>query len=464
MVVGEVAERTGVAVIGGGPGGYAAALRCAANGAQVTLIERDAVGGTCLNVGCIPSKTLLHAAAVVGAARRGAVPGVALTAEVDPVAMLQHRLDVVETLTGGVRALLSAAGVDVWSGHASFARANRLAVTTGDQVRHLEFDHVVLATGSSPIALPHLPTDGVRVLDSTGALALDRVPESMVIVGGGYIGVELGTAFANLGTAVTIVEAAPRLLPAMDRRAGSAVARRLKELGAAVRTSTTAGAPTASGIELTTANGGTEEVEADTIVVAVGRRPNTAGLGLERAGVTADEAGHVPVDAQGRAGHNIWALGDLTAGPALAHKATAEAEVVAAAIAGGTATFDPRSIPEVVFGDPEVVRVGASADDEAAAGRSVRVARFPHVAGARSRTVGDTSGFVQLVADDAGTVIGALAVGAHVAELAGELSTLVELCVALDEVAEIIHPHPTMSEGIVEAALMGVGRPLHGRS
>lgn len=462
MVVGEVAERTQVAVVGGGPGGYAAALRCAANGAQVTLIERDAVGGTCLNVGCIPSKTLLHAAAAVGSARRGAVPGVDMSPTVDPVAMLAHRREVVATLTGGVRSLLSAAGVDVWTGNASFSRPNRLAVAEGDQVRHLEFDDVVLATGSSPIGLPHLPPDGERILDSTGALALDRIPSTMVIVGGGYIGVELGTAYANLGSQVTIVESAGRILPAMERRVGSAVARRLKELGATVLTSTTAGEPTDTGIKLVSAKGDESTVEAECIVVAVGRRPNSAGLGLERVGVEPGPTGHVEVDAQGRAAPKVWAIGDLTRGPALAHKATAEAEVVADALAGGTRTFDPRAIPEVVFGDPEVVRVGV--DPDSVDGATLRIARFPHVSGARSRTLDDTSGFVQLVADEAGTVIGATAVGAHVAELAGELATLVELCVSLDEVAEIIHPHPTMSEGIAEAAWIAVGRPLHGRS
>lgn len=468
MVVGEVAERADVVVVGAGPGGYVAALRCAAAGRSVIVIERDRVGGTCLNVGCIPSKTLIHAASAVGAARRDAIPGVQIDTAVDAAAMRDHRDAVVATLTNGVSALLADAGVELWHGEASFSRANRLAITSGDQVRHLEFGDVIVATGSTPVDLPKLPFDGQRVLDSTAALALDRVPASVAVVGGGYIGLELGTALANLGSQVSIIEAADHLLPAIDRIAGSAIARRLRSMGVSVLTNTVAHELTGSGLAVRPSQSGANagsgtEIEAEVVIVAVGRRPVTDQIGLDRAGVVVTASGHIDVDGQGRAGPGVWAIGDVVAGPALAHKATSEAEVVADALTGGHRRLDHRTIPEVVFCDPEVVRVGASAADEIAAGRHVDVATFHHVAGSRSRTVNDTSGFVQLVGDEQGTVIGALAVGPHVAELAGELSMIVELCVTADELTHIVHAHPTMSEGIVEAAHQLSGRPLHGR-
>lgn len=458
MVVGEVAGRADVVVIGAGPGGYVAALRCADlldvknTGARVVLIEREAVGGVCLNVGCIPSKVLIHSADVADLARHSSEWGVDLTARVDLERLHAHRRSTIEDLTGGVATLLDHAGVERWEGAARFSKPDRLAVVTGADVRHLEFANCIIATGSRPATLDSLPIDGERIVDSTGALEFDEVPGKLVVVGGGYIGVELGTAWAKLGASVTIIEGSDALLPAMDRRLSSAVHKRLGELDVSV--------------VLNTFVSGVDDpllADADRIIVAVGRTPNTDDLGLDTANVPVTANGHITVGPDRRATRKIYAIGDVTEGPALAHKASAEAEVAASVIAGQPAAFDPAAIPEIVFSDPEVASVGLTKAAAAEQGIDASVFRFPFAAGSRSRTLGDTAGFVQLVADEAGTIIGAQLAGAGVSELAGETALAIEMSATVEDLAATIHPHPTMSEAIAEAAHGLSGRPLHVR-
>lgn len=458
MVVGEVAGRAEVVVIGAGPGGYVAALRCADlldvknSGARVVLIEREAVGGVCLNVGCIPSKVLIHSADVAHLAEQSAEWGVELTARIDLERLHAHRRRTIDGLTSGVATLLEHAGVERWDGDARFSKPDRLAVVSGDSIRHLEFANCIVATGSRPTALSSLPIDGDRVVDSTGALEFGELPKNLVVVGGGYIGIELGTAWAKLGSNVTIIEGAKSILPAMDRRLSKVVERRLAELGVT--------------LVLDTFVAGLDDpllAEADRVVVAVGRTPNTDELGLDIANVPVDESGHISVGPDRRATRKIFAIGDVTAGPALAHKATAEAEVAAQVISGRPGAFDPAAIPEIVFSDPEVASVGLTEAGAAEQGIEPAVFRFPFVAGSRSRTIGDTAGFVQLIADEAGTIIGAQLAGAGVSELAGEMALAIELSATVEDVASTIHPHPTMSEAIAEAAHGLAGAPLHVR-
>ena len=472
MVVGELSTATDVVVIGGGPGGYTAAIRCAQFGKSVMLVERDSVGGTCLNIGCIPSKALIHAAELAHLPSSAAASGVRLTAEVDLGDIKRNIDDVVGGLTGGVATLLDNAGVTVVRGTGRFARSNRLVVTppSGDAVSHVEFEQAIVATGSRPVELADLPFAHERVLDSTGALfAIDEIPDRLVIVGGGYIGVELGTAWAKLGAGVTIVEAAPSILPELAPRLGRLVARRLRQLGVDVKTGTTARGLDGDELVLSTADatrdaasdGAAERIAADKVVVAVGRRPNTDDLGLDVVGVAPDERGLIPVDADRRATSTVLAIGDVTAGPALAHKAVAEAEVAARTVAGERAAFDPAAIPAVVFADPEVATVGMTVGAAELAGIAARGFVFPLTASARARTVGQTIGQVELIADEEGTVIGANLAGPHVSELAGEMALAIEMAATVEEVAATIHPHPTMSEGIVESALGLLGHPLH---
>lgn len=458
MVVGEVAGRADVVVIGAGPGGYVAALRCAdlldiaASGKRVVLLEREAVGGVCLNVGCIPSKVLIHAADLADLPRRSSSWGVEMTARVDLDRFHEHRRDTVARLTNGVAALLDQAGVERWTGSGRFSKPDRLAVVSGDAVRHLEFANCIVATGSRPSQLPTLPVDGDRIVDSTGALGFAEVPDHLVVVGGGYIGVELGTAWAKLGAKVTIVEGSSSLLPAMDPRLGREVRRRLDQLDVTVVLDT-----------LVTGVDDPHLVGADRIVVAVGRTPNTDDLGLDTANVPVGPTGHITVGPDRRATRRIFAIGDVTSGPALAHKASAEAEVAAKIIAGQPAAFDPAAIPEVVFSDPEVANVGHTEASAREQGTEPQVFRFPFAAGSRSRTIGDTAGFVQLVADESSTIIGAQLAGSGVSELTGELALAIELAATVEDVAATIHAHPTMSEGIAEAAHGLEGLPLHVR-
>lgn len=458
MVVGEVAGRADVVVIGAGPGGYVAALRCAdlldvaSSGKRVVLIERDAIGGVCLNVGCIPSKVLIHTAEVAHLATRSAGWGVDLTATIDMTRVHEHRRATIAQLTGGVTMLLDRAGVERWAGSARFSKPDRLAVVSGDDVRHLEFAHCIIATGSRPTKLTGLPLDGDRIVDSTGALEFPEVPPTLLVVGGGYIGIELGTAWAKLGADVTIVEGADRILPNMERRLSVEVQRSLDRLGV-----TTVVGTFVSGVDDPLV------VDADRVIVAVGRTPNTDDLGLSTAKISVDPAGLIPVGADRRATRTVFAIGDVTAGPALAHKASAEAEVAARAIAGQSAAFDPACLPEVVFSDPEIASVGHTVESAAAEGVRATSFRFPLAAGSRSRTIGDSTGFVQLVSDEAGTIIGAQMAGDGVAELIGEVALAIEMGMVAEEIASTIHPHPTRSEAIVEAAHGLLGRPLHVR-
>jgi dihydrolipoamide dehydrogenase len=473
VVVGELSTASDVVVIGGGPGGYAAAIRCAQLGRSVVLVERTAIGGTCLNVGCIPSKVLLRAAELAHLPADAAGSGVRLTAEVDLAAIKANIDDVVAGLTGGVAGLLDTAGVSVVEGTGRFARPNRLVVTPSSDgsAQHIEFGQAIVATGSRPIELPGLPFSDERIIDSTGALfAIDEVPRHLVIVGGGYIGIELGTAWAKLGAGVTIVEAAPSILPALDSRLARLTARRLAELGVDVRTGTSATSLDDDGLLLVPADQADpatgnrkagNRVAADLVVVAVGRRPNTDDLGLDVVGITPDQDGLIPVDPSRRAGPNVLAIGDVTAGPALAHKATAEAEVAARTTAGEVAAFDVAAIPAVVFADPELATVGLSTEAAARAGIDAASFVFPLRASARARTIGATVGHVELIADEEGTVIGANLAGPHVSELIGEIALAVEMAATVEEVAATIHPHPTVSEGLVEAAHGLLGRPLH---
>ncbi len=464
MVVGEVASPTDVLVIGGGPGGYAAALRCAAHGLKTTLIERDRIGGTCLNVGCIPSKALIHAAEILSQSTAASSWGIDISATLDMERLRAHVSSVVEGLTSGIGSLLEAAGVECLRGEARFSREDRVAVESGDAVRHFEFRHAIVATGSRPLGLASLPFDGHRVLDSSAAVSLDRRPETLAIVGAGYIGVELGIAFAKLGSSVSIVESMDRVLPSMDSRFGRLVARRMLELGIDLRLSSGAVGLGSEGLEIDT-GGGRVALPAEKIVVAIGRRPNTDSLGLERTGVELDDRGLIVVDPSRRASRHVLAIGDVTEGPALAHKATAEAEVAARTAAGLPAAFEPACIAQIVFSDPEIATVGSTVEEAEIDGYEVVTGRFPFAASGRARTLSSGEGFVEVVAEKgSGAVLGVHMIGTGVSELAGEAALAVEMGTTLEDLALTIHAHPTLSEGLPEAAWTALGRGLHVRS
>lgn len=465
MVVGELGEPTDLLVVGGGPGGYVAALRAAQLGREVTLVERGGearLGGDCLHVGCIPSKALIELADA--GHRVGTLAPAGLHVEglgYDLVRFQSWKGETVARLARGVSGLLASYGVKVIEGELSFARPDRAAVRAPDgSVSFLEFEDAIVATGSRPVELPALPPDDDRVLDSTGALALDAVPESVAIVGAGYIGLELGIALAKLGAQVTVVEALERVLPTVDESLTAPVLRRLRALGVTLHLGALA-----RGVddEALVIEGGRGElrVPAEKVVVAVGRRPNTDGLGLERAHVEVGLDGLVPVDEARRAAPHLAAIGDIVAGPALAHKASAEGVVAADALCGLPAAFEPAAIPAVIFTDPEVASVGLSEAEATAAGHEVAVSTYPYAGSGRAATRADREGFVRVVVDTAAElVLGVHVVGAHASELIAEGALAVEMMASPEDLAGTIHPHPTLSEGLAEAAEHVLGRPV----
>jgi dihydrolipoamide dehydrogenase len=482
MVVGELAESADLLVIGGGPGGYAAAIRAAQLGREVTLVERNGaagLGGVCLHVGCIPSKALIELA---GAAHRTAeLEAAGLRADGVTVSLERFqawRGELCARLARGVGELLGRGQVRIVHGEARFNRPDRVAVRTpDDHALFFEFQHAIVATGSRPIELPGLPFDGERVLTSTGALALTSTPKSVVVVGAGYIGLELGTALAKLGARVTVVEALDRVLPSVDKSLTAPVLRRLRALGVDVRLRTTAqrleeGALVVAGPD------GEDRVEAKRVIVAVGRVPNTEDLGLATAGIPMASNGHAGGSGDGRAmatagglievgedmraTERIAAVGDVVAGPALAHKATAEAAVAAEALSGRPATFDARAVPEVIFTDPEIGTVGLTEAQAREAGMDAVAATFPLAASGRAGTLNERDGFTRVIADRAtDRVVGVHIVGPHASELVAGGALAIELMASPGDVAATIHPHPTLSEGLHEAAALALGHPIH---
>ncbi|HEX5327847.1 MAG TPA: dihydrolipoyl dehydrogenase [Acetobacteraceae bacterium] len=464
--------RAKVLVVGGGPGGYVAAIRAGQLGLDTVLVEAGRLGGTCLIRGCIPSKALIHAAGKFDDMQR-AVGGdaVGITLREAPCIDLTRTTiwkdGIVDRLSGGVSALLHKAKVRVLAGWARFSDAKTCTVQGGDGVETIRAEHVILATGSEPASLPGLELGGA-VISSTEALSLDRVLARLMVIGAGYIGLELGTAFRKLGSDVTIIEAAERILPTWDEKLTDPVHRWLERagvtlhLGARVetldRSADTAEAVVRSG------DGAAVRISADKVLVTIGRRPLTQGWGLEAMAV--DMAGpFIRIDDCCRTSmRDVWAIGDLVGEPMLAHKASAQGEMVAELIAGARRRFDPVAIPAVCFTDPEIVSVGLSPPEAEGRGIDAIIASFPFAANGRALTMeaGADGGFVRVTARrDDHRLLGVQAVGAHVSELVGEFTLALEMGALLEDVSGTIHAHPTLTEAFREAALRGLGQAIH---
>ncbi len=464
------ALKTRVLVVGGGPGGYVAAIRAGQLGLDTILVEGGRLGGTCLIRGCIPSKALIHAAdrfAGIAGAVGGNALGIALTEKprLDLAQTVRWKDGIVDKLNAGVAALLARAKVKIIEGWATFSDAKTCTVRGGAGEVTVTAEHVVLATGSKPIALPGLPFGG-KVISSTEALALAALPRHLAVVGAGYIGLELGIALRKLGAEVTVIETADRILPRYDARLSGPVRRWLDRAGVAVHLGArVAGLDAAGNLAFTNGAGGGLAIDADKILVTIGRRPRIAGWGLEAMAVDLD-GDAVKVDDQCRTPmRDVWAIGDLVGEPMLAHKASAQGIMVAEIIAGARRHFTPAAIPAICFTEPEIVTVGLSPDEAAAAGIEAASAMFPLAANGRALTLeaGDDGGFVRIVArKDDERIVGIQAVGRHVAELAGEFAHALEMGAALGDIAGTIHAHPTLGEAFPEAALKGLGRGLHG--
>ena len=460
---------TNLLILGGGPGGYVAGIRAGQLGIDTVLVEASRLGGTCLIRGCIPSKAIIHVAGnfetMVQAAAKGGRHGISLNSapSVDFAQTVKWKEGVVDKLNNGVAMLLKRSKVRVVEGWGTFSDAKTCNVETKEGPVTIKAQNVVLAAGSLPVELPFLKFGG-DVISSTEALSLSEVPKKLAIVGAGYIGLELGIAFAKLGSQVTVVEALDKILPLYDADLTKPVARWLSKHNVTVHLGAKAKGRENGALVVETKDGKTEKIAADKILVTVGRKPATEGWGLENMGV--DMNGRfVKVDDQCRtAMKGVYAIGDLVGEPMLEHKAATQGEMVAEILAGHNLRFDPASIPAVCFTEPEIASAGAAPGDKALDGIDTVVAQFPYSANGRalSMEAGDDGGFVRIVArKDDRRVLGIQAVGAHVAELSNEFSLALEMGAVLEDLAHTIHVHPTLGEAFHESALRALGHAIH---
>ncbi len=455
MVMGDLVREVDVVVVGGGPGGYSAAFRCAELGLETVIVDAGKrLGGACLWEGCIPSKALLHVAAVISEAERAREFGVDFgepRLSLDPLRKWKAER-VVGKLARGLAGVAKSKGVEVVGGRAVFEDPRGLRVE-GDEPQKLRFRDAVIATGSLPARLPGLDLASDRLMDSTAALELPDVPERLLVVGGGYIGLELGQVYAALGSAVTLVEMTEGLLPGVDRDLVQPLARRSEKLFARIHlgTKVTALRETSAGIE---ARLGDAEATFDRVLVAVGRRAQTEGLGLEAARLRADGRGVLAVDERCRtADPHIYAVGDVTGEPMLAHRAMRQGKVAAEVIAGRPAAFDNVAVPAVVFTDPEVAWCGLTEAAAQQAGQEVKVAKFQWAASGRAATLGRADGLTKLLVEPgSGRVLGVGIVGPGAGELIAEGALAVEAALLAEDLAATIHAHPTLAETFMEAA------------
>ncbi len=456
--------RCKVLIIGGGPGGYVAAIRAGQLGLDTILVEADRLGGTCLNVGCIPSKALIHASdAAHGLREPQALNVIGLSIgspKIDFAKTIAWKDSIVARLTGGVGALLKKAKVRTLLGSAQIVDGKSATVRADTGESRIEAEHLIIATGSEPVELPALKFGG-DVLSSTELLALTEVPATLAVVGAGYIGLELGIAFAKLGARVTIVEALAKILPLYDSELTLPVARRLGDLGVETLIGARAVSFADGALKVAEADGKERTIAAGKVLVAVGRRPRTSGFGLEKLDLTMSGPFVRIDDRCATSMRNVWAIGDVTGEPMLAHRAMAQGAMVAEIIAGGKRAFD-RVVPAICFTDPEIVAVGLAPDAARAAHGEIRVGLFPFRANGRAMTLQDDEGFVRVVARaDNHVVLGVHAVGRGVSELSSAFSLALEMGARLEDIALTIQAHPTMGEAFHEAALTALGHPLH---
>ena len=460
-----------VVVIGGGPGGYVCAIRAAQLGFKVACVEkRSALGGTCLNVGCIPSKALLTASEKFEEAKHGLAKfGVKVGGvELDLPGMMKHKDEVVKSNTGGVEFLFKKNKI-AWIKGAGRITAKDTVVVDGDGATTLKVSKaIVIATGSEVTPLPGIEIDEQKIVSSTGALALGEVPQRLVVIGGGVIGLELGSVWGRLGSQVTVVEFLDRILPGMDGEVSKQMQRILGKQGMTFKlgAKVTGAKTTNTGVTLTVepAQGGeAETLEADAVLVAIGRRPYTQGLGLEDVGVEMDNRGRVKIDHHFQTNvPGIYAIGDVVEGPMLAHKAEDEGVALAEILAGQAGHVNYDVIPGVVYTWPEVASVGKGEEDLKAAGVAYKAGKFPFTANGRARAINATEGFVKILADArTDKVLGVHMIGPNVSEMVAELALAMEFGASSEDIARTCHAHPTLSEVTKEAALAVDGRPLH---
>jgi dihydrolipoamide dehydrogenase len=461
-------RETQVLVIGGGPGGYPAALHAADHGLKVMLVdEGPKLGGVCLNRGCIPSKALLHVAKIVREARHAAELGLGFGAPALDLEKLRNHVQtkVVGKLTGGIGMLCKGRGVETIRGHAEFLDAHTVTIT-GDTTATIKFQHCIIASGSLPTVPKTFAINDPRVMDSTAALLLPDVPKSLLVVGGGYIGLEIGSVYAALGSKVTVVEFMDRILPMADPDLVRPLEAKLRAEFESIYLNTKVASVTATSAGIVAALEGKdvpEQLTFDRVLISIGRRPNSAGLGLSNAGVTVNERGNIPIDKQRRTNvSHIYAIGDVAEEPGLAHKATAEARVAVGAILGEPVEWSPRAIPAVIFTDPEIAWAGLTEKEALAANVPHEVLKFPWAASGRAVALDITAGLTKMLIDpESKRVIGVGIAGSGAGEMISEAVLAIEMGAVARDVMESIHPHPTLSETIMESAELAYGGATH---
>lgn len=457
-------------VIGAGPGGYVAAIRCAQLGQKTAIIEREFLGGVCLNVGCIPSKAMISAAHFFHKAQHDAAT-MGMTFKdlsLDYKQLLKWKTSVTEKMSGGVKQLLSGNSVTILMGEAEFKNSKELTLKSSKGTESITAKNFIVATGSRPIEIPGFKFDEKDIMSSTGALALDHAPKKIVVIGGGYIGLEISSYLAKFGSEVTVVEASPALLNGVvDPECAQVVARKLQKAKVKVLLNAKAKAQkkSASGYEVTVEVGGKEEIlKADKILVTVGRKPNSDQTNLKAAGLLIDERGFVKVDAQRRTNiSHIFAIGDIAGQPMLAHKASHEGVLVAEVISGKNRVYDAKTVPAVVFTDPEIASAGMMESEARAKGYTeLKIGKFPFAANGKATSLLETDGFVKMIADGkTGILLGVHIVGPEASNLISEAVLAIEMGARVEDLALTIHPHPTLGETMMEAAEATLGHAIH---
>lgn len=456
--------KTEIVVVGAGPGGYVAAIRLAQLGKKVVLIEEDKLGGVCLNYGCIPSKAMISALGVFDKIKKSSEMGInADKVALDFTKMQGWKNNIVSKLNKGVEFLCKKNGVEIVEGTAFFEDSNKLKITCDKIVSYIEFDQAVIAVGSKPIEMPGFKFNGNDIISSREVLYLEKVPRQMVIIGGGYIGLELGIVYAKLGSKVSVIEMADQVLPGFDKNISSLLYKSLEKLNVLVYLNAKADKIEKGKIIANSKEKGNISLDFDKALVAVGRKPNTENLGLENTNVKTDAQGFVIVDKSLKTGDkNIYAIGDVSAGPMLAHKASMQGKLVAEIISGKKYTYENAVVPAVVFTDPEIAIVGLSEEEAKSKGIRVKTGKFPFSVSSRAMTRDETEGFTKIIADEKdGRILGAQIVGGEASDLISEAALAIKMKATLEDLALTIHPHPTLSESLMEAAEATMGKAIH---
>ncbi|MFH0868364.1 MAG: dihydrolipoyl dehydrogenase [Candidatus Woesearchaeota archaeon] len=453
-----------VAVIGAGPGGYVAAIRLGQLGKKVFLVEEDKLGGICLNYGCIPSKAMISASEFFDKIKNTSNMGInASNVTIDFKKMQEWKNNIVSKLNKGIEFLCKKNNVIVVKGTAFFESSNKLKVTNGKNISYIDFKKAVIATGSKPIELENFKFDGKKVISSRDALYLEEIPKNLVVIGGGYIGLELGTVYAKLGSKVSIVEMTDQILPGVDKNIVNILHNNLEKINVEIYLNAKADKIENNKVAVNSKEKGKVLLDADKVLVAVGRKPNTKELGLQNTKAKLDEKEFIKVNKNLKTDDdNIYAIGDISTGLMLAHKASSQGKFVAEAISGNNSSYDNFIVPAVVFTDPEVAVVGLSEEEAKEKNIKIKTGKFPFSVSSRAMTKDKTEGFVKIIASERDNkIIGVQIVGSEASDLISEAALAIKMGSTLEDLASTVHPHPTLSESLMEAAEATMGKAIH---